>query len=89
TLVATSVPDWPGWRVEVDGRPVDPVAVNHAFVGFWLTAGRHDVRVAYRPASVRWGFIAFAIGLAACGGLALARRRISRFNGGNRALAVS
>lgn len=85
-LVATSVPDWPGWRVEVDGRPVDPVAVNHAFVGFWLSAGRHDVRVAYRPASVRWGFVAFAIGLVACGGLALARRRIS---GGIRAPAVS
>ena len=86
TLVATSIPDWPGWRVEIDGRPVDPVVVNHAFVGFWLTAGRHDVRLTYRPASVRWGFLAFAIGLAACGGLVLAERRVS---GGIRAPAVS
>jgi hypothetical protein len=78
-LVATSVPDWPGWRVDVDGRPIASVTVNHAFVGFWLPQGRHEVRLTYRPASFRWGLAAFALGLAACAGIALARRRL---NGG-------
>ena len=84
-LVATSVPDWPGWRVNLDGRAVAPVTVNHAFVGFWLPEGRHEVRLTYCPASVRWGFAAFALGAAVCAGIAFARR----VSGGTRAPAAS
>jgi hypothetical protein len=74
TFVATSVSDWPGWRADVDGRPVPTVTVNHAFVGFWLAPGKHEVRLAYRPASFRSGLLAFGAGIAVAGVLALSRR---------------
>jgi uncharacterized membrane protein YfhO len=54
-LVATSVPDWPGWRAESAGREVALTTVNHAFVGFWLPPGRHEVRLHYLPQSFRAG----------------------------------
>ena len=50
-LVATSVPDWPGWRAEASGRRLQTATVDHAFVGFWLPAGRHVVRLRYLPGS--------------------------------------
>ena len=54
-FVATSVPDWPGWRAEFDGRAIHLAAVNHAFVGFWLPPGRGVVRLHYSPDSFRFG----------------------------------
>jgi hypothetical protein len=50
-LVATSVPDWPGWRAEASGKKLQTATVDHAFVGFWLPAGRHVVRLHYLPGS--------------------------------------
>jgi hypothetical protein len=50
-LVATSVPDWPGWRAEASGRKLQTATVDHAFVGFWLPAGRSVVRLRYLPGS--------------------------------------
>ena len=44
-FVATSLPDWPGWIAESNGRALPLETVNHAFVGFWLEPGRHDVRL--------------------------------------------
>jgi hypothetical protein len=77
TFVATSLPDWPGWKGESGGRELDLVTVNHAFVGFWLPSGRNAVRLTYRPASFTAGLLAFAAGLVASAGLlaATARRR--------------
>ena len=77
TFVATSLPDWPGWRGESGGRELDLTTVNHAFVGFWLSPGRHAVRLTYRPASFTLGLLALAAGVVACAGLvaATARRR--------------
>ena len=64
-LVATSLPDWPGWRALAGGRELQLATVNHAFVGFWLPPGRHQVRLRYRPASFSLGLLAFAAGAAA------------------------
>ena len=55
TLVATSIPDWPGWKVSVGGRRVPTLAYNRAFVAFRVPAGRHDVRLSYRPDGFVWG----------------------------------
>jgi hypothetical protein len=74
-LVATSLPDWPGWRVFSGGKEIPRTAVNHAFVGFWLEPGRHAIRVVYRPASFTLGLAAFAAGLAAAVALGATRRR--------------
>jgi uncharacterized membrane protein YfhO len=74
-LVATSLPDWPGWVAESNGRPLPLETVNHAFVGFWLEPGRYDVRVSYRPVSWALGLAAFSAGCVACIALALAAAR--------------
>nr|MDP9362393.1 YfhO family protein [Acidobacteriota bacterium] len=55
TLIASSIPWWPGWHVRADGRSVTPLRINGAFVGFLLRPGRHDVRVWYAPWSFRLG----------------------------------
>ena len=54
-FIATSVPDWPGWRAQSDGRAIGLATVNHAFVGFWLPPGRRVVRLHYSPDSFRFG----------------------------------
>jgi hypothetical protein len=78
TLVATSLPDWPGWKGETGDRELSLTTVNHAFVGFWLPPGRSAVRLTYRPHSFTLGLWAFAAASAAGLGLAwpaLRRRR--------------
>jgi len=67
TLIATSIPDWPGWTAREDGRPLPTVTVNHAFVGVRVPAGRHVVRLAYRPRSWTLGLGTFAAGVLAIG----------------------
>jgi hypothetical protein len=55
TLVASSIPSWPGWHIRSDGRNVTPLRINGAFLGFLLPPGSHDVRVWYAPWSFRIG----------------------------------
>jgi hypothetical protein len=64
-FLATSLPDWPGWIAESASQKISLVTANHAFVGFWLNAGRQTVRLHYRPASFSYGLAAFALGLLA------------------------
>lgn len=54
-LVVSSIPRWPGWKVSVDGKRIDPVEVNAVFLGFVVPKGAHDVRVWYSPMSFRVG----------------------------------
>jgi hypothetical protein len=44
-----SFPAWPGWNAETGSGRLSIVRVNHAFVGFRLEPGRHEVRLHYRP----------------------------------------
>lgn len=55
TLIASSEPALPGWRVEVNGEKGEVVQVNGAFVGFFVPGGRSRVVVEYAPASFLWG----------------------------------
>jgi hypothetical protein len=64
-FLATSLPDWPGWIAESASTRIPLVTANHAFVGFWLDAGHHAVRLHHRPASFFYGLAAFALGLLA------------------------
>jgi hypothetical protein len=75
-LVATSIPDWPGWTARDAGGAALPVeAVNHAFVGVWVPAGKSEVRLSYRPRSVRVGSALFVAGVLACAAIGISRRR--------------
>ena len=65
SLVVSSQPFWPGWRIERNGNPVDPLPVNGAFLGFTVPPGEWDVRVDYFPLTFYFGLAASAIAVAA------------------------
>ena len=48
-LVVSSIPQWLGWRVTVNGKRAAPITVNAAFMGFIVPPGTSDVRVTYVP----------------------------------------
>jgi hypothetical protein len=64
--VVISETAWPGWRASVDGRPIPTYFANHAFLGIHVPAGRHRIRLVYRPESFTRGR---AISLIALAGL--------------------
>lgn len=57
TLVVSSIPWWPGWKVERNGARVQPIEVNGGFLGFAVPEGELDVRVWYDPWTFRFGAI--------------------------------
>jgi hypothetical protein len=57
TMVVSSVPAWPGWWIESNGRKLRTVEVNGAFLGFVVPPGRSEIRVSYRPRSFRIGVL--------------------------------
>jgi hypothetical protein len=75
TLVATSLPAWPGWTARAGGRDLRIVTVDHAFVGVSVPVGRSLTRLHYRPPS--WDLASSLAGagvLLAAGSLLLRRR---------------
>jgi hypothetical protein len=51
TLLASSIPAAPGWKVTRNGGRTPLIRVNAAFVGFVVPPGESDVEVRYAPAS--------------------------------------
>jgi uncharacterized membrane protein YfhO len=49
SLVVSSVPWWPGWKVVRNGQSATPIRVNGAFLGFAVPPGQTDVQVYYSP----------------------------------------
>lgn len=76
-LLATSIPAWPGWNAETESGRLPIVRVNHAFVGFRLEPGRHEIRLHYRPPLLNAALAACLAGilLAAFLGLLVLRAR--------------
>lgn len=76
--VVISESAWKGWRAYIDGRRVLMSRANAAFLSVYVPAGRHAVRVVYRPRSFVIGrAISFATLMAIAAGLAImiVRRR--------------
>ena len=46
---------WKGWRAYIDGRRVEMKYANHAFLGLFVPAGRHHVRLVFLPDSFTRG----------------------------------
>jgi Bacterial membrane protein YfhO len=63
--VVVSNPAWRGWRVIDDGKPLKVHYANHAFIGFYLAPGEHDVVMEFRPVSFVAGAIVSLLGAAA------------------------
>ena len=53
--IVVSETAWRGWRTYVDERRVRPLFANHAFLGVYVPAGRHRVRLTYLPESFTRG----------------------------------
>lgn len=49
--VVISQANWRGWRVYVDGRRASLFPANHAFMAVHVPAGRHTLRLSFRPQS--------------------------------------
>lgn len=53
--VVASQSAWKGWRAYLDGRRVQMRFANHAFLGVFVPAGRHHVKLQYLPESFTRG----------------------------------
>lgn len=60
TLVVSSIPWAPGWKVWRDGKSMRVVRVNAAFVGFVAPPGAGEIEVRYSPASF-WAGVAVSL----------------------------
>ncbi|MEO8382345.1 MAG: YfhO family protein [Acidobacteriota bacterium] len=78
TLVVSSIPWWPGWKVERNGARIQPVRVNGAFLGFAVPPGDLDVRVWYDPWTFRFGAILAGATIVALVAFGMRRRNIER-----------
>jgi uncharacterized membrane protein YfhO len=50
-FVVISESAWKGWRADVDGVATNIVRANHAFLGVFVPAGKHTIRLTYLPRS--------------------------------------
>jgi hypothetical protein len=55
TLIASSQPDWPGWKAFRNGKRLKLVTINEAFFGFVVPPGKSRIQVVYMPMSWRVG----------------------------------
>ena len=76
TFIVSSIPFWPGWKIESSGQSLTPLHVNGAFLGFVVPPGRFDLHVWYSPMTF-WGgvWVAVATIIGICGSAVLVRRR--------------
>ncbi len=63
SLIVSSIPWWPGWKVERNGQRIEPIRVNGVFLGFAVPPGASNVRVWYAPWTY-WAGVWIAIGTA-------------------------
>jgi len=57
SLIVSSIPWWPGWKIERNGAPAEPIRVNGGFLGFAAPPGELDVHVWFDPWTFRAGAI--------------------------------
>lgn len=80
TLVASSIPWWPGWKVTRNGQRIEPIRVNGAFLGFAVPPGTTDVRVWFAPWSYWGGVWVSLLTLAGLTAFRVQERRMKKFN---------
>ncbi len=65
SMIVSSIPWWPGWRVERNGERADAMQVNGAFVGFVVRPGTTNVRVCFDSSTFNYGALTALLTLAA------------------------
>jgi hypothetical protein len=58
---------YPGWRVDIDGRPVSLLRIDHALMGVEVPAGHHTATFSYHPSQLGPGVAISGIAIAALG----------------------
>ncbi|HXI12525.1 MAG TPA: YfhO family protein [Thermoanaerobaculia bacterium] len=78
TLIASSVPAYPGWRIRRNGsEAVKMIEINDLFIGFLVPPGKSDILLIYHPRSFYAGaWISLTTILLLCA--AVARARVQR-----------
>jgi hypothetical protein len=74
-VIGTSIPKWPGWKLEIGGKSAPLLGYNRAFLGFEAPAGRSRVVLRYLPDGFLWGAAISGVTLVGCLLTPLARRR--------------
>lgn len=74
SLLRMSVPYFPGWAAEVEGREQRVVRVDHAFLGVVVPAGQGELRLAYRSTYFAWGAAVSLLALLAAAALIVGGR---------------
>jgi hypothetical protein len=62
-FLATSLTNYPGWKVIVNGKEVPVVRTNYAFIGAPLPAGNLEIEIKYDPLSFKLGLAGTFISL--------------------------
>lgn len=78
SLLRMSIPDFPGWTAEADGRELRMVRVDHAFIGVVVPAGQGLVTLRYHPRYFAAGAGLSLLALLAAGALMLGGGALSR-----------
>ncbi|MBP5185519.1 MAG: YfhO family protein, partial [Clostridiales bacterium] len=74
-LLITTIPYEKGWSAKVDGKDVEIVPYQDAFICIPLDAGSHDVQLQFDPPGARIGGIISALGVFACAALIFCTRK--------------
>lgn len=77
-LLVVMDPWYPGWRAEVDGQRAPLLRADYAFMAVPVPAGRHEVVLRYRPATLVPGLACVLAVLGGAGVWSLLRRRQAR-----------
>lgn len=75
--IVVSQTAWKGWKAFLDGDRIPLYFANHALLGFHVPAGKHRIRLVYRPDSFRIGLAVSSVSLILAGVLASRARRRS------------
>ena len=49
SILFLSIPFDPGWHIYIDEREVKKIKVNIGFLGAFISAGRHRIKLVYKP----------------------------------------
>lgn len=61
TLLCSSIPEHPGWKLRLDGTDAEKVVVNGGMIGCVLPAGKHTLELYYVPVKLKAGLACTAV----------------------------
>jgi len=70
-FLATSMTNYPGWKIKINGVETPVVRTNYAFLGAPLPAGETDVEIYYDPLSFKLGLALTALSILLAIGLVI------------------